>query len=155
MQNETRIRPSELVEVRPGPTGTPVERRHAYLYGALALAGIWVAVVFTSIFAPDLVTGTTQDHFPIAVVVALLAGLAATRSVVRALTQRIGGAGRWAWYDLAVGGIWLAVALASIFLPVTVSGTDPTRFPVAVLVAPIAGAILTGAITELFVATRR
>jgi hypothetical protein len=154
MQNETRIRPSELMEARPRPTGT-IERRHAYLYGGLALAAIWVAVVFTSIFAPDLVTGTTQDHFPIAVVISLLAGLAATRSVVRAFTQRVGGAGRWAGYDLAVGAIWLAVALTSIFLPVTVSGTDPTRMPVAAMVAPIAGAILTGAITELFVATRR
>lgn len=153
MQSETRIRPPELVEVR--STGTPVERRRASIYGGLALAAIWVAVVFTSIFAPDLVTGTTQDHFPIAVVVALLAGLAATRSVVRALTRTIGGAGRWAGFALAVGGIWLAVALTSIFLPVTVTGSDPTRLPVAVLVAPIAGAILTGAITELFVATRR
>jgi hypothetical protein len=154
MQNETRIRPSELMEARPRPTGT-IERRHAYLYGGLALAAIWVAVVFTSIFAPDLVTGTTQDHFPIAVVISLLAGLAATRSVVRAFTQRVGGAGRWAGYDLAVGAIWLAVALTSIFLPVTVSGTDPTRMPVAAMVAPNAGASLTGAITELFVATRR
>ncbi len=155
MQSETRIRPPELVEASSTPTGAPAERRSSYLYGGLALAGIWLSVVFTSIFAPDLVTGTTQDHFPIAVVVALLAGLAATRSVVRAFTRTIGGAGRWAGFALAVGGIWLAVALASIFLPVTVAGTDPTRMPVAVLVAPIAGAILTGAITELFVATKR
>ncbi|HZC98985.1 MAG TPA: hypothetical protein VFA46_01955 [Actinomycetes bacterium] len=70
-------------------------------------------------------------------------------------TRTIGGASRWPGYVLAVGGIWLAVALASIFLPVTVSGTDPTRLAVAVLVAPIAGAILTGAVTELFVASRR
>jgi hypothetical protein len=152
MQNETRIRLPELMEAR--PTGT-IERRNGYLYGGLALAGIWLAVVFASIFAPDLVTGTTQDHFPVALVVGVLAGLAATRSVVRAFTQRIGGASRWAGYDLAVGAIWLAVGLTSIFLPVTVSGTDPTRMPVAALVAPIAGAILTGAITELFVAARR
>jgi hypothetical protein len=35
-----------------------------------------------------------------------------------------------------------------------VSGTDPTRIPIAALVAPIAGSILTGALTELFVATK-
>jgi hypothetical protein len=36
-----------------------------------------------------------------------------------------------------------------------VTGTDPTRVPIAAIVAPIAGAILTGAITETFSATKR
>ena len=155
MQTETRMGPPELREPKTGSAESPIQGKRTYLYGGLSLVGIWLAVALTSIFAPDLVTGTTQDHFPIAVVVGLLAGLAATRSVVRASTRKIGGPSRWLGYVLAVGGIWLAVALVSIFLPVAVSGTDPTRFPVAVVVAPIAGAILTGAVTELFVAVRR
>jgi peptidoglycan/LPS O-acetylase OafA/YrhL len=153
MQIETRIRPPELNGR--APTEERVERRTAYLYGGLALASIWLAVVFTSIFAPDMVTGTTQDHFPVAVVVALLAGLAATRSLVRAFTRGIGGTSHWALYAVVMGAIWSAVALVSIYAPVTVAGTDPTRVPIAAIVAPIAGAILTGAVTEVFSASRR
>ena len=152
MQTERRIRLPELDGRR--PTEERVERRSAYLYGGLALVGIWLAVVFTGIFAPDMVTGTTQDHFPVAVVVALLAGLAATRSLMRAFTRGIGGTSRWALYAVVMGGIWLAVTLVSIYAPVVVAGTDPTRLPIAAIVAPIAGAILTGAVTEIFSANR-
>jgi hypothetical protein len=153
MQIETRIRPPQLNGR--GPTEARDERRTGYLYGGLALAGIWLAVAFTSIFAPDMVTGTTQDHFPVALVVALLAGLAATRSVVRAFSHGLGGASRWGFYALLVAGVWLAVTLVSIYAPVMVTGTDPTRVPIAAIVAPIAGGILTGAITEIFSATKR
>jgi hypothetical protein len=153
MQIETGIRPPQLNGR--GPTEERVERRTGYLYGGLTLAAIWLAVVFTSIFAPDMVTGTTQDHFPVALVVALLAGLAATRSVVRAFTHGLGGMSRWGFYALMVGAVWLAVTLVSIYAPVIVAGTDPTRVPIAAIVAPIAGAILTGAITEIFSATKR
>lgn len=153
MQIETRIRPPQLNGR--APTEERDERRTGYLYGGLTLVGIWLAVVFTSIFAPDMVTGTTQDHFPVALVVALLAGLAATRSVVRAFTHGLGGTSRWGFYALMVGVVWLAVALVSIYAPVIVAGTDPTRVPIAAIVAPIAGAILTGAITEIFSATKR
>ena len=40
--------------------------------------------------------------------------------------------------------IWVVVALASIFAPELVTGTDPTRIPLAALVAPIAGLVGTG-----------
>jgi len=153
MQTETRIRPPQLNGR--GPTEERVERRTGYLYGGLALAAIWLAVVFTSIFAPDLVTGTTQDHFPVALVVTLLAGLAATRSIVRAFSYGLGGTSRWGFYALLVAGVWLTVTLVSIYAPAMITGTDPTQVPIAAIVAPIAGAILTGAITEIFSATKR
>jgi hypothetical protein len=152
MQIETKIRPPEL---NGRPTEERDERTTGYLFGGLALVEIWLAVVFTGIFAPDLVTGTTQDHFPVALVVALLAGLAATRSVVRAFTDGLGGTGRWAFYAVMVGIVWLAVALVCIYAPVMITGTDPTQVPIAAIVAPIAGAFLTGAITEIFSATKR
>lgn len=154
MQTERRIpEPPELLEVK--RTEAPTERGRAYGYAVAALAAIWLAVVFMSIFAPDLVSGTQQDRFPLAAVVGPLAGLAATKSVVRAFTRMIEGTGSWRVYVAAVGGIWLTVALVSIYAPITVTGTDPTRIPLAALVAPIAGSILTGALTELFVATKR
>jgi hypothetical protein len=44
----------------------------------------------------------------------------------------------------AVLGIWGAVALASIFAPTIVTGSDGTIVPVAGLFAPVAGAVATG-----------
>ena len=49
----------------------------------------------------------------------------------------------------------LAVALVSIYVPVIVSGTDPTQVPIGAVVAPIAGAIATGAVSEMFVTAPR
>jgi hypothetical protein len=45
---------------------------------------------------------------------------------------------------IAVASIWVVVALAGIFAPELVTGTDPTRIPLAALVAPIAGLVATG-----------
>lgn len=153
MKSATRMQPAPLPEAPP-IAEIPVETGRAFLYASGAIGAIWVAVVLLSIFSPDLVTGTMQDHFPIAMVVGLLAGLAATKSVVKAATRGLGGRRLWVVYDVVVGGIWLAVALVSIFVPVLVSGTDPTQVPIGAIVAPIAGAIATGAISELFVATK-
>jgi len=151
MQSETKIRPPDL-----DGSARPTEAGRGYLFGGVALASIWASVVLMAVLAPDLVTGSQQEHFPLAMVVGLLAGLAATRSVVRVST-RMGPVSRSVWlgYVLVVGGIWLGVALAAIFVPVTVSGADPTQLPIAVIVAPIGGAILTGAVTEMFTAGRR
>lgn len=149
---ETKIRSRELLngERRAGP-----QRRQALLYGGATMAAIWLAVIAVSVFAPDLVTGSEQDHFPLGLVIGPLAGAAATGSVARAYAQlREGTRAVWFAYALTVGVVWLAVALLSIFLPVNVTGADPTRFPVAVVVAPIAGAVLTRAITELFIAAK-
>ncbi len=40
--------------------------------------------------------------------------------------------------------IWLIVAVIGIFGPVLVAGSDPTRLPLAALVAPAGGTIVTG-----------
>ncbi|MCK4405262.1 MAG: hypothetical protein KAV43_01980 [Hadesarchaea archaeon] len=52
------------------------------------------------------------------------------------------------WVAVSVVGIWLAVALASIFSPDLV--TNSTRIPIAAIVSPIFGAFATFA--TLFVA---
>lgn len=150
VKSETRIRlPNLDGEVQP-------PRGRAYLYPIVALAGIWVPVALLCIFAPDLVTGAFQDRFPLALVVAPLAGVAATRSVARAFS-RLGQASGSVWvpYVVTTSIIWIGVALAGTYAPVMVTGTDPTRLPLAVLVAPIAGAMLQGATTEFFLAARR
>jgi hypothetical protein len=155
MLKETSVRTPDMIEVPPAPSARPVGTMTAFLYGSVALAAMWLSIVLLSIFAPELVSGTMQDHFPIALVVGLLAGLAATKWVVRASTTGIGPPKLWIVYDLIVGGVWLAVALVSIYVPVLESGTDPTLVPIGAVVAPIAGAILTGAVTEMFIATKR
>src|SRR5919204_1705434 len=108
MLSETKIRPPELPKA-PQSAETPIETKSAFLYGSVAIGAIWLSVVLLSIFSPDLVSGTMQDHFPIAMVVGLLAGLAATKSVVKAATRGIGGPRLWVFYDLMVSVIWLAV----------------------------------------------
>ncbi|HET9672921.1 MAG TPA: hypothetical protein VFQ40_08765, partial [Actinomycetota bacterium] len=142
MKTEERVKLENLYEL--APIEEPSVRRGSFLYGGVALLGIWAGVVLTSLFAPDLVTGTTQDHFPLPFVVVLLAGLAGTRSIVRAFNHGMGGMARWGVYALTLLLIWAAVTLVSIYVPATITGTDPTQLPIAAIVAPIAGAILTG-----------
>jgi hypothetical protein len=36
------------------------------LWTAIGCGGIWVAVVVISVFAPDLVSGSEQEHLPVA-----------------------------------------------------------------------------------------
>jgi hypothetical protein len=50
-------------------------------------------------------------------------------------------------------GIWAVATILGITLPVMVTGSDPTRIPVAALFAPVAAAMLTvlaGAVATVF-----
>lgn len=151
MKTEGNIKLDTRVEMN---GHAPARPEGALVYGLVALVGIWVAVVLTSLFAPDLVTGTTQDRFPLPFVVAFLAGLAATRSVVRAFNHGLGATARWTIYAATLLVIWAAVAVVSIYVPATITGTDPTQLPIAAIIAPIAGAIVTGAVTEMIAGLR-
>jgi hypothetical protein len=154
-RSEVKERMRPLAELEPIRLPRPEERSGGYVWGALSLIAIWTAIVFGAIFAPDLVTGTSQDHFPLALVVGALAGLAATGYVVRAMIRGVGGVTRELVYALAALAIWTAVALVSIYVPEMVTGTDPTRLPIAAVIAPIAGAILTRILSDILVADRR
>jgi len=119
----------------------------------LTLAAIWLSVLFASLFAPDMVTGSEQNHVPLAAIATWLFGLAATRSVIK-MMARPRDAQREADGICKVGGIgvvaiWLVVGLVSVFAPVAVTGSDPTRMPVAVIIAPIAGMLLTGLLAQI------
>jgi hypothetical protein len=109
-----------------------------------AVVGLWVAVAAISIFAPDLISGTEQEHVPIAAITTWFWGTVATGFVLFATAfpthdQTV----RWG-LTIVVLGIWGAVAAASIFAPSIVSGTDPATVPIAALIGPVAGAIATG-----------
>jgi hypothetical protein len=110
------------------------------------IAGIWVAVTLISLLSPDMVTGSEQQHLPVAAFGAWLWGLAATGAFVWGMGRLRGNAARQPfWVGLAVAtiAIWGVATVLSIALPVYVTGSDPTRLPIGAMVSPVAAALLT------------
>jgi hypothetical protein len=113
---------------------------------AIGIGGIWVAVLLLSLLAPDMVTGSQQEHLPIAAFTTWFWGAAGTLVFLWAMGRLRGRAG-WqpVWIGLSVAtlGIWAVATILGITLPVMVTGTDPTRIPFAAIFVPIAAAGLT------------
>jgi hypothetical protein len=141
---------------------TPQDRRTTttdlswMLWTAIGIGGIWVAVLLISLFAPDLVSGSQQEHLPVAAFTTWFWGGVGTMVLLWAM-GRLRGSARWQpiWIGLSVAtlGIWTLATILAITLPVMVTGTDPTRIPFAALFAPIAAAMLTalaGVVTNVF-----
>ncbi|MGZ8630560.1 MAG: hypothetical protein ACXWZF_06275 [Actinomycetota bacterium] len=109
---------------------------------AIAVAAVWVAVGALSLFAPDLVSGTEQERVPIAGLSSWLWGGLATGLILLA-----GAVGRdapdaaWSTFAAIIVTMWAVVGVAGVWSPELVTGTDPTRVPLAAILAPIAGAI--------------
>src|SRR5829696_5799469 len=98
------------------------------------IAAIWVAVTLISVFAPDMVTGSEQQHLPVGAFGAFFWGMGRLR----------GNAARQPfWIGLAVATtvIWGVATVLSIALPVYVTGSDPTRLPIGAMVSPVAAAL--------------
>ena len=93
-----------------------------------------------------MVTGSQQEHLPLGGLIAWLWAAAATGYVLMATHAReeSDDPSRWLGFEVSVLTIWVVVALAGIFAPGLVTGTDPTQIPLAALVAPIAGLVATG-----------
>jgi hypothetical protein len=111
-----------------------------------ALAGIWLAVVAMSVLAPDMVTGSHHEHLPLAAFTTWIWGAVASGSVV-ATVLRLDDGGRphpvvGQLASFVLGG-WVVAALVAIGAPEMVTGSDPTRLPIAALLAPIAATVLT------------
>ncbi len=121
----TDSRPPEI-------SGAPPTSEHddRFLMVSLSAAAVWVAIGVASLFTPDLVSGTEQDHVPITALTMWIWGAIATGFVVMTGTMGRGVVdGRWRGLGIAVGAIWAVVAIASIWTPELVTGTDPTRVP--------------------------
>lgn len=103
------------------------------------VAAIVIATVLASLFAPDLVTGSEHEHFPL-VALTIWPWAAATIGYVLMAGRR----GRARELVLGVTIVWAAVAILVIAVPVMVTGTDPTRIPLAALIVPPFAAIATG-----------
>ena len=122
-----------------------------YLWTLFAVVAIWLAVLFTSLFAPDFVSGSEQEHIKIAAVLNWLWGLLATVGVLRMLRHPdVQKAENSTWIALGtgVGAIWFTMMLVSILVPRIETGSDPTRIPLAVIIAPIVAMILTRSLAE-------
>lgn len=112
----------------------------------ISVAAIWVATLCLSVLAPDMVSGSQQEHLPIAAITAWLWAAAATGYVLMAARGRddTDDPARWVNLELSVVVIWAVVALAAVLTPELVTGTDPTRIPLAAIIAPVAGMVATG-----------
>jgi hypothetical protein len=126
------------------------------LWTAIGISGIWAAVLLLSLLAPDLVSGSEQDHLPVAAFTTWFWGGAGTLIFLWVM-GRLRGSARWQpiWIGLSVVtlGIWAVATLLGTTLPVTETGTDPTRIPFAAIFAPVAAAMLTalaGAVANVF-----
>lgn len=118
----------------------------------LTIGIIWLGVLTTSAFAPDMVTGSEQDHLSFAPMANWFWGLLATVFLLRAtlFSSRNPSDGHdgWMWISIAVSAIWIAVTVISVFAPEAVTGSDPTRIPVAAILAPVVGVVLTKHVCE-------
>jgi hypothetical protein len=121
--------------------------------GAAGIGAIWAAVVFISLLAPDNVSGTEQEHVPVAAILTWIWGLVASKSLVttlaaqRAHPERVGDV---RVLVAAIAGVWVVAALVGAFGPEIVSGTDPTHTPIAAILAPIAGMVITTTACQMF-----
>jgi hypothetical protein len=124
-----------------------------YRFAAMAVCGIWGSLAAASIWSPDLISGSDATHVPVAALTDWFYAVIATGLVLLAFSHRTPDLGRssWAAFTLVIYGIWLVVAITSIWTPDLISGTDETRVPIAALVSPIAGVLAT-AFASVFVA---
>jgi hypothetical protein len=116
------------------------------LWSVGGLAGTWTAVVLISVLAPDMVSGSEQEHLPVAAFGTWLWGLVSTGGYLWAMGKLLGDAARrpiWIGLSVATLTVWLVATILSITLPVVETGSDPTRLPIAAMVTPIAAAVLT------------
>jgi hypothetical protein len=110
----------------------------------LAISSIWVSVIAASIWAPAMITGSNHEQLAIAALGDWLwGGLATGLLLLAAAFARPTRTDAWPVVALITIVVWLAVALASVFAPTMVTGTDPTTIPLAALLAPIGGVIVT------------
>lgn len=111
------------------------------------LAAIWIAVAMISVLAPDMISGSEQEHLPVAAFATWLWGLVATGGFLWAMGRLRGTVSRrpiWIGLAVATVAVWLVATIVSITVPVVETGSDPTRLPIAAMVAPMAAAGLTG-----------
>lgn len=116
------------------------------IWTLIGLVVIWIAVLAISLASPDLVSGSQQEHLPLALFVTWIWGLVASIGYLWGMSKLRGAATRqslWIGLTVAVILIWGAATVVSVAFPVWETGSDPTRLPVWALAAPVGGALVT------------
>jgi hypothetical protein len=120
-----------------------------YQWVVVSVVAIWVAVLLTSLFAPDFVSGSQQEHVKVAALINWLWGTLATISVLRMFrTGKDAPLSKWMTMGLGVAFIWTVATVVSIVVPRIETGSDPTRIPLAAIIAPIVAMIFTRYLAE-------
>jgi hypothetical protein len=126
------------------------------LWTGIGIVGIWVAVVLISVFAPDFVSGSEQEHLPMAAFTTWFWGGIGTLIFLWAM-GKLRGSATWrpTWIVLTIVTltVWAAATVIGVAGPVFVTGSDPTRIPFGAFFAPAAAAMLTalaGVVTNVF-----
>jgi cytosine/uracil/thiamine/allantoin permease len=126
------------------------------LWTVAGIGGIWVAVLLISFFAPDMVSGSEQQHMPIAAFTTWFWGGVGTMVFLWTM-GKVRGSATWRpiWIGLSVTtlAVWTVATIVGIAAPVFVTGSDPTRIPVAAFFAPVVAAMLTalaGVVANVF-----
>jgi hypothetical protein len=97
---------------------------------AIGIAGIWIAVVLISLFAPDFVSGSEQEHLPMAAFTTWFWGGIGTLIFLWAMGKLRGNATwRPTWTGLAIVTlmVWGAAAIVGIVAPVSRPAATPRR----------------------------
>lgn len=128
---------------------THLDRKAAFDSIAIALGGIWTAVLAISLLAPDMVSGSEQQHLPVAAFTTWIWGTVTTMAVLSFCVGAQHVPGRLEMLrpvSIGVAAVWLVAAAVSVLGPEMVTGSDPTRIPVCAFLAPIAATVLTALI---------
>jgi hypothetical protein len=112
----------------------------------IGVVAIWVGVIAISLLSPDLVSGSEQEHLPLAAFVTWIWGLIATIGLLWGMSKLRGSAERqslWMGLVIAVAIIWGVAVVLSAALPTWETGTDPTTLPLWAIAMPLAAALAT------------
>ena len=106
---------------------------------------IWVSILVSGLFSPDLISGSNQQHLPLVLWTGWLWGLFASMFSLRLFRDQF-EMNVLKFQTVAISVIWVIVALTSVFAPPLVTGSGPTYLPLAALIAPFIGSILTAGV---------
>lgn len=122
--------------------------RSKNIWVGLMVAIIWLAILITSLNAPELTFGDEPTAIKVAAIANWFWGLLATVFVLRSTIFRRpdemgwGQTEAWPWVTAVIGGIWLVALLAAAVAPDVVIN-DSITIPAASIVAPPIAVALT------------
>jgi hypothetical protein len=121
--------------------------------GVVALGAIWVSVLLISVFSPDFVSGSQQEHIPLIAIGTWIWGAVSSGYILTTFAKsRSWPAAPTLWRNVSrvVAFVWGVATLVSIFVPRVETGSDPTRIPLAAIIAPIAATVVTKIFCQFF-----